>query len=106
KRQSMMHRRGDGARKQAVKCSMPCGAFPEHAEQKCGEERRVHKGEYELQKIHDVVEASSGVCGANRKRNAEYGRELAHSEVVPVRCALMYVRLIDVVGPDGVEGGD
>ena len=37
---------------------------------------------------------------------SEDGRRFAHGEIVRVRAAGTKIRLIDVVGPDGVEGGD
>src|ERR1700689_3370729 len=82
---------------------MPGCALPEHSQQKCCKQRSVHEGEHELQKIHDVIEASSGVRCGYRKRDSEYGRHSTYPEIVLIACPFVDVGLVDVVGPDGFK---
>ena len=89
-----------------VKAPWPVVRLPEHAEQEGGEERGVDEGEDELQRVHDVVEVGDEVGGTDGERDAADGGHAAHPEIVGVGGALVDVGLIDVVGPDGVEGGD
>ena len=85
---------------------MPRRALPEHSQQKCGEERCIYKAEYQLERVHDVVKGNSGVGRANGKQNAADRGPSAYREVMPVAGALVDVRLVEIVGEHGVEGGD
>ena len=101
-----MERGRCGTSKQSGKGTMPCSALPKHPKQKCGEQRRIHKSEHQLQHIHDVVEAGCHVRCCDRKRDTKDGSHTSHPEVVFVRCGAVYVRLIDVIRPNGIESCD
>ncbi len=95
-----------GAGEQAGEGAVAGGALPEHAEQEGGEEGCVDQRKDELEGVHDVVEAGGGVGGGDGEQDAADGGHAAHPEIVGVGAALVDVGLVDVVGPDGVEGGD
>ena len=85
---------------------MAGGALPEHAQQERGKQRRIHKAEDKLQRIHDVVEVDRGICCRDRQQNSADRSPSAHRHVVPVAAALVNVGLVEVVGKDGIEGRD
>ena len=95
-----------GAADQTDEGSVTGGALPEHAQQEGGKQRRVHDGKHQLQRIHDVVEAEHDVGRAHRNQDADDGGPSAHLQVVRVARALVDVGLVEVEGPDGIEGGD
>ena len=104
--EAVVEQRGAGSGEEAGEGSVAGGALPEHAEEEGGEERRVDDREDELERVHDVVEVGDGVGCADGEDDAAYGGHAAHPEVVRVGRLLVDVGLVDVVGPDGVEGGD
>src|SRR5271168_1620612 len=101
-----MEERGGCAGDETGEGSVACGALPEHSQEEGGEEWGVDDGEDELERVHDVVEVGDGVGCPDGEKDAAYGGHSAHPEVVGVGAAFVDVGLIDVVGPDGVEGGD
>ena len=104
--QGGMGGRGERAGQQAEKRPVPRGPLPEHAQQERGEQRGVDEAEHQLDEIHDVVEPRGGVGGGDAHHDAEDRGHAAHPEIVPVAAVRSDVALIDVVGPDGVEGRD
>src|SRR5271168_3317413 len=101
-----MEERGGCAGDETGEGSVACGALPEHSQEEGGEERSVDDGEDELERVHDVVEVGDEVGCADGESDTADGGHAAHPEVVGVSAALVDVGLVDVVGPDGVEGGD
>src|SRR5262249_38131977 len=85
---------------------MPSSALPEHAEEEGREQWRVHEGEDELEHVHDVVKSVGHVCGGDGEPDAHYCGRSTHPKVMFVAGVWLDVGLIDVVGPNGVKGGD
>ena len=101
-----MNRRRGCPRQQSDKGPVTRGPLPEHAQQKCRQQRSVNKSEDELQHVHDVIESGRHICGAHGNHDAEDRRHPAHPKVMLIAGAAPDVRLINIVGPDSVEGGD
>src|SRR5260370_23155719 len=95
-----MKRRSGSPREQAGESAVPGRALPEHSKQKCGKERRVHKGKDELQHVHNIVEGIGQVCGTDGKYDAKNSGGAAHPQIVRVRSAGAAVGLTDIVGPN------
>ncbi len=103
---AVMERSGQRAGKQSAESTVASGPLPEHSQQKRGKQRRIYESEYQLEHVHDVVKPVGHVCGRNRQRNAEDGRHALHPEVVLVGRFFVDIRLVNVVCPHRVEGGD
>ena len=89
-----------------MKAAWPVVRFQNMPSRKVAKSGRVDDGEDELERVHDVVEVGDEVGGADGEDDASYGGHAAHPEIVGVGCLFVDVGLVDVVGPDGVEGGD
>jgi hypothetical protein len=76
--QRVMNRRGEGTREQSEKSAVARGAFPEHPQEECREQRSVHESKYELEHIQDVVEASRHVGADDGERDTENGGHAAY----------------------------
>src|SRR5262249_28394250 len=99
----MMYRGRYGAGQQTGKRAMTSRSLPEHSQEKRCEERRIHKCEYELKHVHDVVESRRKICRRYRDRYAKHSRHSPHPKVMMIARTFLDVALIDVVRPDGVE---
>src|ERR1051325_5969257 len=104
--QAVMKGGGDDAAEKANEGGMSGGSPPEHAEQKSGEQGRVHKCEYQLQQVHDVVEVSGEVSGSHTDCDSAYGCGTSHPQKSGVTRLWTEIGLVDIVGPNGVKGGD
>ena len=81
------------------------GARPEHPEHERREERRVHEAEDELHHVHRVRVIAREVGAGDAEEYAHHGDRAPHPEVVLVGLLRGEVGLVEVVGPDRVEGG-
>jgi hypothetical protein len=79
-------------------------AAPEHAQKESPEQRRQEDAVQELDVVDDAREAEHQVRREHAQGDARHGGYAAHVEVVAVGGVPVDVRLVDVVGPDGVEG--
>src|SRR5579862_8181877 len=53
------------AAEESKECAVTSGATPEHAEQECGEQRRVHEAKDKLEHVHDIIESGSQIRAAD-----------------------------------------
>ncbi len=81
-RQTVMHGRRKGAGEQSIKGAVAGGSFPEHAQQKDGEQRCVHKSKNQLEQIHDVVKERRQISGGYRGQNAKDCGKTSYLEVM------------------------
>src|SRR5918993_3930789 len=78
---------------------------PEHPEEERREERRQEYPMQELEVVEYALERQHGVRGPYAENHPHDGGDAPHGHVVPVRCVGPDVGLVDIVGPDRVEGG-
>ena len=97
---------GQGSAEQAVEGSMAGGPFPEHAEQEGCEDWGIHKTEDQLQEVHDVIHILRHIGEADRDDDTRDGGEFCHPHVVFIGFPRGDVGLVNIVGPNGIEGGD
>ncbi len=81
-------------------------ASPEHAKQEGCQQRGIDHGEQDLDIVHNTVEPSCQISGADAQDNPNHGDDTSHPQVVTIGRIALDVRAVDVVGPDRIEGGD
>src|SRR5436190_22616999 len=85
---------------------MPRRSSPEHAEQKSGEERCVHKPKGQLEHVHDVIEFGGEVGGADTDEDPKDGCPTTHRQVMLIRFIGGEITLVNIVSPDRVKSGN
>src|SRR5215216_6414316 len=78
---------------------------PEHPEQEYPEQRCQEYPVQELKVVEYALESHHYVRSPYADEYPRNGSDAAHVHVVPVVRVLPYIGLVDVVGPDRVEGG-
>src|SRR6476469_3998897 len=94
--------RGQRTSQQSAKSTMTCRSLPEHAQQKCSEERPVYKTENKLKKIVDIIKTSGNVCSSDGKKYSCYSDHFSNKQVVTVGLVFYKIRLIDIIGKNRI----
>src|ERR1041385_8990790 len=102
----MMKGSGQNAAKKSKEGRLAGGASPEHAKEKGGKQRRIHKSKDQLEQVHDVVEMGREVGSGDADGDSDNGGGASHPQQSGIARLRPQISLVDIVGPDGIERSD